>query len=548
MKIFHTLTLFLFSLSGLSQLKQTEQVTLKWSPKLQIDQNEIFVDYAGSDKLNHYYITRNKKFEYSLLKLNKDLENVGFKRISLKNKKYKMEYESCKLINNTLYFFRSFANKKDGLNYLFSNSIDKENLQLNPDIKKIDQVPYIKTRNKGNFHFICSPNQEKVLIKHDLKLNPNGAELFGFTVLNSDMSEVYSKQIEINSGEKSRYVEDFILNNNGDVILVVIDFIGSRPPKVDNGKRITYHPYYYWRYYRKRVSRPNYSYSVLIYNDDREEKITFSDSTRFITDLKVDVSNANSISCFGLFSSKDNYLVKGAFTKTFDGITLEQSQSSFNAFDQTIYDQIFEDRNSKKLKAQKKEALFKDLILYPIIKMKNGNSVLLAESYYTFRTYSRVPNGAGGSTVVENVHYVFEDIIICEFSPDNSLTSLKIIDKYQESINDLGINSSFTSISNGDKISFIFNESAKKIFSKEQIDELDRKNKREYYCLLASQDKNGDYEKKSLFKWSEEKLLFTPQFSRQFEEQLAILYTYRSALSIFVPKAKDRKFVEINFK
>lgn len=509
-----------------SQLETTNKADVSWGEELKFKKGSRFVEYLGKDDNNYYLIKSLKRGEkYTINTFGKDMNLKKELIIDMKhNGKHTMYYEGSYLLKNKIYVFSSLPNKKTRINKLFCRAFDKNDLSPGKLIE-IEELPYEKKKRTGGFGVVASEDESKILVYLNKPFEKNAPEKFGFTVLSSDLKELWKKDIELPYTEQFFSIKDYQVNNDGDVYLLGQEF------KEDRSAR--------------KKGTPYFKYHILAYLDNgkriKDYDINLED--KFITDITYKIAKNGDLICSGLYSKNGTYSIKGAFYMLIDFESRKIKNNSIKEFDQDFITQGWSDKaiaKAKKKEVKKDKAIelyeydLKDFIL-----REDGGAVLLAEQYFV-RVSTYTTRDANGNTTTRTVyHYYYNDIIVININPEGKIEWTTRVEKNQHSTNDGGALSSYVLQVDKDMLHLVYNEDARNYFEKEERKQMSRKDKKANLTVITTIDKKGEQEKEILINASEENTYPVPKFSQQIDEDELLIYT-RSG--------KKRKFAIVKFK
>lgn len=509
-----------------AQLPISDQADIVWGEELKFKKGEEFSEYLGQDKEKHYLIKSLKKgYKYEINAFGNDMKLKNAAIIDMKHHgNYKMTYEGSYLINDKIYVFSSFPDKKKKINKLYCRAFDKNDFESG-ELVEIEQLPYEKGRFKGSFGIVVSEDESKLLIYLGKPYEKNAPERFGFTVLSSDLKNQWKKDIELPYTEQFFTIDDYQVNNDGDVYILGQEFKENKKDRIKG--------------------KPNYQYHILAYLDNGKKKKDYEINlkNKFITDIVYKIAKNGDLICSGLYSENGTSSIKGAFYMTIDFDTRKVKNNSLKKFDEEFITQGWSDKaiaKAKKKKQKKNRAIeMYEYDLNDFVLREDGGAVLLAEQYYVrvvTRTYT---DSQGNMRTSTTYHYYYKDVIVVNISPKGNIEWATKIDKSQHSVNDGGYYSSYVLQVDGDKLHLIYNESARNYFEKEERRGMKRKDKNARLTIIATVNSNGDQEKEILINVSDENTYPVPKFSEQINEKQLLIYTR---------KLKKRKFGLVNFK
>ena len=524
MKIIISIALVFSTLMVSAQLEITKKATINWGEELKFKKSEDIEDYIGEYKNRHYILKYSYKKGFSILRFSKDMTLELDVPLNLKNNEKKnMILESLKFFKGNLFLLSSYANKKTKKNTLYYRIVDPETLQSGK-LTKIDEFSFEKKRRKGSFGVEFSDDKSKVLVYLSKPYEKKGFEKFGFTVFDSQMNEIWKKDIQLPYTDEFFIIEDYQVNDEGDA------YIMGREYNLKAKERVK--------------GKPNYKYHILSYSSKgrKEKNYEIDLDGKFITDITFNIAKNGDLICAGLYSDKGTYSVKGTFFMTIDFDTKKVKNHSMKSFSEDFITKGWSDRALRKAKkkASKKNASIEmyEYDLKDFVLREDGGAVLLAEQYYVRVVTTRTTDANGNTTTRTTYHYYYNDVIVINISPKGKIEWVSKIDKYQHSVNDGGYASSYALQVDDDNLHLIYNEGAKKYYSKEELKQMARKDKRAKLTVIATVDAKGEIEKEILINVSGESTYPIPKYSNQINDNEMFLYTR---------KGKKRKLAIVHF-
>ena len=525
-KIIITTVLTLLTLLSIGQIK-SKKVDIEWGPKLKESRKSTLGSIVGVDETG-MYLTKYKRKSFTLNytiileHYNKNLEKTKSEKIEIINHEKELDAEFIVHLNNKLYVFSSFKNRKLKRNFLFVQTINKKTLLPNNDLVKIAEIDYKKHSkyNAGGYHLRISCDSSKVLVYYDLPYKKNEKEKFGFHVFDNNMNQIWEKKVKLPYTDKLFEIQNYKVNNGGNVYLLGIKYKDKRKGK--------------------RKGKPNYKYHILSYtnngNDSKEYPISVKDY--FLTDMQIAINDEQDIVCGGFYSEKGTFSIKGSYFLKIDGETTEIVTRNFNEFGIDFITQNMSKRKKKKAKKKAKKGKNVELYQYDlddIILKSDGGAMLIGEQFYirTVTTY----NQKGGSTT--RYYYYYNDIIVINMSSEGVIEWTEKIPKRQTTSNDQGFWSSYAVTVIKDKLYFVFNDNPKNLFYKDGGKLYNFKKSSKALTVLVEVDSSGKQTKEALFTSKEAGILVRPKVCQQISDNEMI---------IFGQRGKSQRFAKATFK
>lgn len=361
--------------------------------------------------------------------------------LELKHKGKRRAFEDVVKIGGELYFFTSFNNQAQRINYLFYQKLSGRFVP-SKQLVKIAELPAPNKDKPGEFTILQSSDSSKVLIYSQLDTKKREPEQFSLQVFDNQLNLIWKKDISLPYGEQQFAVEDYRIDENGDVYLLCVQYLeGTRD---------------------QRRGLPNYEYVVLAYtaNGEREKEYRISLEGRFVSDLTFRFSRDGSLVCAGFYSEQGVNSIKGTCFFKIDTRTEALYDIRLSEFDlafRTAFMSSGEQRRARRAEQEGNTARQAELdrfSLNELILRSDGGAVLVAEQAFMYERSYRYWDG----TFRVDYYYNYNDIIIVNIRPDGSIEWSTRIPKLQETMNDGGYYSSYAMAVVRDRFYFIFND------------------------------------------------------------------------------------------
>ena len=526
------ITIIVLLTIGFNLLAQTrtKKVKVTFGDELKVKKRTTLADIVGKDASGYYALKiKVRAFgnsDISLEHFNNRMHLTQSVPLDLSYNKKTKEYESILNIDDKLYLFSSFRNDDKKKKFLFVQTINKKTLSPNNDLKKIAEIDFSdKTkRNSGNFDYVVSRDSSKFLVYYNLPYDKGKPERFAFQVYDTKMNLLWEKELSLPYNDDLFDIEDYLIDNKGDVYLLGASF---------NEKRKT-----------KRKGKPNYKYELLVYSDQAKqvEKHTISLDDKFITDMRVEILDNQNIACAGFYSDKGTFSIKGSYFMSLDADSKKIIKKSTNEFGIDFITQNMSKRKEKKAKKKAKKGNKEELFEYDLNKIvpkKNGGAYLIAEQYYYDSFTEIITNQQGITSRKTTYHYYYNDIIVINISAEGDIEWTEKIAKRQHTINDNGYYSSYALAYVDDKLYFIFNDNPKNMFLKEG-DKIYNYNKgKKSIVTIVELTEGGEVTREVLFTKDDANVIVRTYVSEQMSNNEFVLFGDRK---------KKNQFFKLRFK
>ena len=331
---------------------------------------------------------------------NEKMNLVKSKEVVLKYKKKNLDYEGFIKLGNELYLLSSFNNQAKKKNYLFAQKVSKKSLTVSTKIVKIGEIDTRNIQQEGYFDFHISRDSSKILIYNSLPYKKGMPERFALNVYDNQFNPLWSKDISLPYADKYFSVEEYQVDNNGNVYLLGLNY------------------------------KPNYFYTILAYSENGEtfDEYPIKPKEKLITDLTFRVNDDGNLVCSGFYS--DYYLdkIRGTYFFLLDTKTNTILNKSLKEFD---FGFLTANLSNKQIEKAKKSSKAKDKIglnsfsLDKLILRSDGGALLIAEQYFV-EEYRRPNYGSSfytpgyptsSSSYTKDYYYHYNDIIVVNIQP-----------------------------------------------------------------------------------------------------------------------------------
>ena len=527
-KLLLLMGVFLISFQATYAQKKAENVEVKWTKEKKSKKNFYTGGIFAVDETGYYMQKITGLFRPKTYFQHYDKNFNLDKSYELKLGKGKKQKQALNVLhlNNKLFFFTSYKNIKNKKHDLYVQTVNKKTLAPNKDIRKLATIDFTKKsrRNAGEYTILISRDSTKVLVYYNLPYKKNEKEKFGFHVYDSNMNEIWKKDITLPYIDKLFIIKDFVIDNNGTVHII---------GKVYNKKARN-----------KRKGKVNYKYQILSYYNNGADfkKYDIRLKGKFVKDIIITVNDDNDIICAGFYSDDNKDSVKGTYFIKINHETKDIMSESYKKFDANFLTQYLS--KGKKKRVKRRIAKGKKVELYhydldDIVIKSDGGAVLVGEYYNVVaRTTTSTVNGHTTTRTV--YYYYFGNIIAINISPEGTILWARKVPKNQVSVNTPGFYTSYAKMITNDKIHFIYNDNPKNLTTtknkKGRIYALNSPKKS--VITVSTIDMDGKLSRGIIPKPKKSKIYILPRVSTQLDDDTMVLFgqrgrKYRFARLIF---------------
>jgi hypothetical protein len=388
-------------------------------------------------------------------------------------------FEYMMLSNNKIFIFSSYSNSSEGKRYLDVQTIDKNTLTLNNDIKQLIEIDD-RYGYRGNFEIKVSKEKSKILIYWDYAEQKSKEEKLSFKAFDGDMNQLWEKEIILPYKDKCFAIESCDIDDSGLLLFTGALFEDKAMELREKNVGITLFDKFAFKKMLKEGKDKNlsYDYMILTYssNNDTPQEYRLSLEGKFIRDLKMEINKEGDIVCAGFYSNKGLKSIKGTFYIKIDSKSKQIIKNNCKQFSMDFITSGMSESQLKEVNKQiseGNEVEFDQFDLHELIIKEDGGILLIAEQYY-YKNFGGLglsePNlsrkGGPGDDLVDlfTKNYYrqvldFHDILVVNINSDGDINWNAKIPKRQISSNH-GHFSSFALAQVKDNLYFLYNDNA----------------------------------------------------------------------------------------
>ncbi|MGB3076761.1 MAG: hypothetical protein WBB36_15635 [Chitinophagales bacterium] len=501
--------LLLFLTTIIRAQQSVNKSVLKLSAEMKEPSNATIDDYLGEDE-NSFYVLRKKVNGYSTSFFGTSvgfiIESYGHDLLMKKRQEFEpgingmvAEMDMVKYIDGKLFAYISYVNRKEEKTELYYQVIDKKTLQLTGTPVKIAAIPYNSRSKQGEFRYQLSVNRKSIAIISALRDEKQTKETFTTKVYDSNMKEVWSKNITLPYESELFEREKLLLDNNGNIYL--------------SGRL------YNEKLKEKRNGMANYSYKILAFRDSGKvaKEYDIVVANQFITDVGFNITNDDKLAVAGFYSAQGTYSIKGiSFTliNAASGSVIKQGVKPFDA----TFLELF-----SKSQVDKKDEEIYNYDLDNIIIRSDGGVLLLAEQYFVESRSTRYYTGSSYTTRT-TYYYNYNDVMAININPDLSVAWATKIAKRQVTTDDGGYYSSYAYAVGGDKIYLLFNDNPDNLLVTDPSKLAKYSGVKRSVATLVTISSDGKWKKSLLFSNQDQGEILRPKVCKQVSDHQFFLY------------------------
>ena len=373
--------------------------------------------WLKSDKLKISFISPRQIVKLAKFSQDDNLMSISEPTVNLDEdqKKIKLRLENTFTLGGRLVIGYSYYNADQDINYGFINYLDDKTVtEGKPNI--VDQIPASKRRNKGDFNFVRSRDENLVALFRNNPYDKNANESFTITLIDKNLNKVWQRDETINASDKFLTLGGSICGNDGTVYVLMRyhESNGNIFKKDDAASR------WFVYAYGDPVKNPKPNiFEIELPN-------------RTINEIDIVNNKNNDIICVGTYGNKlEKKPLIGAYAITIDANTKKIKKTAIKPFSEEFL--ISVSGGKKKIH---KDNLTTFYTIGVIEKEDGGINFIMEDQYYTTTT---VTSQNGSSTTY--FHYHRDAIIIFDVDKTGVINFVSEIQKKQvqtDRVEDIG--------------------------------------------------------------------------------------------------------------
>lgn len=340
------------------------------------------MDGIVQKKIKNFFVTKHDK---------ESLQQVGQREVEIEDNNRKRQVYGASQIGGELCFFTGFQNESHKKHYLFVQSINKETLEVENNVKKIGEIDYSGIRKYNNtfFEYDMSPDSSKLMIYYNVQDDDGLILRHGMYVYTSRFEKLWeNKYLTLGKEGGVFNYRDFSVDNNGDVFIITRKF--------ENQEEYDKSPYFQTKNSHPQENcfpdLPNYKSEVFeVCNQGKEvRKLDVELPNKFIRSIGIGVDKQGYVYCGGIYSDPGMISAKGVFIFKFDESLTKKLELGMREIPEKEIDIYFQDNSLNYFHdcmGNEKEWDPYDYLLSNIGFTKDGNAYFVAEQYIKAKLY-----------------------------------------------------------------------------------------------------------------------------------------------------------------
>ncbi len=442
-----TLLICLFLVVNLSMAQNLKKdIEISVTPELDIPKKDYHLDMVELEDGNFIAIEgRYKDLTKSIqiVKFNKGFKEIGRTELNMEFGDDQHRFNNLIYAGGEVYIFTSFYDKKNKNTLYLGQRLDQKTLRINGDFVQLGKVD----KNERSDYLFSEDGSKLLFCTRSIKNKKNELIQYSIKALNANngFSPLWEKEFKSDQIDQLEDVEEFDINNQGEVYLLTLQFKDKRRTSKKDGD-------------------PNYSYRLKEFSNKGSTVKAYDLKLqgKFISDLTIGINQNDDIVCTGFYSDEGTYSIKGSFYMLFDHQKKAIVKQSTKEFGLDFITENLSERKTKKV--EKKAAKGKNIEvpeydLKGIVMRDDGSVIQVAERYFvTVHSYT---DSNGNTTTYYVYHY--NELIVISIDTQGEIEWIRKIRKVQSSRSAGSSLISFHLLVKGDKMYFVHNGNAENL-------------------------------------------------------------------------------------
>ncbi|MCU0434683.1 MAG: hypothetical protein MUC87_14605 [Bacteroidia bacterium] len=511
----------------------TEKVVITNGPEVEARRSSLN-NMAGFDE-SGYYIVRRQKKSLFLERLGKNMEITQSVKIvpKVNYQNMKATFSQCRMFNGRLYMFWVASDLRSYSIINLVQEVDTKSLIAIGGLRELNRITFPGRRSMnralaygGVSSVVESEDQTKILLTRPEEREeddaPTSNEKIIAEVFDDQMNKLWEKTIVIPRPRNQFNVQSIRIENDGTLYIRGAEYQERAEARSS-----------------RRSGKPDYLYYIYRITDNGGTMKEFPVALegKFVTDVMATTTLNGDIVLTGFYSERGTYSIKGVFYQRVSGSTEEILASKMTEFDKAFITQYATEREVRRMEKRERRGEQPELFEFDMdnfVLRADGGGTLIAEQYYMYVETVTTPSGNGQTTTRYIYHYIYNDILVLNFSADGTLVWKCKIPKRQHTTNDGGYYSSYALMIQGDRLFFIYNDNPKNLTLQENEAPADfSRNRRELSVVLAEVDAGGNLTRELLLSTERGDVIVRPKVCEQSGPDEMLLYSEKTTVFQF---------------
>ncbi|MDD5571035.1 MAG: hypothetical protein PHD97_07745, partial [Bacteroidales bacterium] len=186
---FLVIAVFLLNEGIYAQIK-SQKVSITWGEEIKASRKATLDGIIGFDQTGIYCTRReaggmfSRSSTYTVEHYDNNMKQTKSVELKLKEGNKDKELEQIIYLKNKIYLFSSFRDKSEKMNFLYMQTLNKNNLNPNNDITEVAEIDYedFSRYNSGYYGNKITRDSNKILVYNNLPYDKGENEKLSFNV------------------------------------------------------------------------------------------------------------------------------------------------------------------------------------------------------------------------------------------------------------------------------------------------------------------------------------------------------------------------------
>ena len=453
---------------------------------------------------------------YSIGRVNASLEMEALEEVPFSVKGEDGTFAGYVMFAGKMYLFTSIAIKRSNENDVYAQSLNLKSLKPEGPVTKVGTLEYKTAMDMmtARVQFAISDDGSKLVIYNQKLPNKGEKATLEVQVYNTDMQQLWQKEISLPYESDLFRLENVVLDNSGDAYV-----LGKVLANAKEANKLD----------------PEGRYMILAYDAKGEAigefQADFED--KYISSMIVKTDDPNHLFCAGFYRGGEKAGTSGTIVAKINRTTKEVQTLGVEEFSLDFITQDLPQAQAKKAKKQAdkgKVVGLRGVKTRELIQREDGGFLLIGEQEWTESIMTIIQGQQ-----YPGIAFYFMDIPVVSISPEGNVEWATKIPKHQRSENDFGQFSGYGMLAKNDKLYFIFNDNPKNLpFSSDN--KLKEMTPNDAVLAIAVIDAKGNIKRESLLGSKAGEVVARPNTSFDIND---------SELVFFGSKGKDNSFIKM---
>ena len=407
-----------------------------------------------------------------------------------------LEYEVLQRLGNKPVLFATYYNREKEKIEIYGRSYSLEGEVLGKE-KKVAELPATRKSDLEQLNFITNTDSSLMLTFFTQRFDKFSNEKMTFQLFNQELETLWNREIEFPYKGKNFSIRQIKVDRQGRIYaLIRIQLEKDEIQAIENTP---------------------YRYSLISFEGENSlvEDYEIELGKKYIADIQLVLGDSGNVDLCGFYSSVGAGLAGGTFFLHVDRNSKIIGGKILNEFDSEFTSNFSSSYNSR---GKSELGGFK---LDHVVRFNDGNIGMVAEQF----SVDRVCRQDFRTGMYQcDYYYDYNNILVVKISPEGELLWTADIPKYQFTVNDYGIYSSYSFGFDGAFMHFIFNDNPKNLTETDIRKSYAMNSVNKSIPVYARIGQDGSFKRQAASQEKKNRLRFIPAYSNQISDKSMLLF------------------------